>query len=140
MRWKLQQKRSYSGDGEPDCQNPTPSADQNPNLGSLLPSPGFFDLSPTTNEYSDGDAESFLNDQDEHNNIATINDDADPISMFLAQNEISPDDLITSNVDYDNFLDSANGIGGGGGGNSGQSMTGDDIATFTDQDMFNNAV
>lgn len=72
--------------------------------------------------------------------MAMSNDDADPISMFLAQNEISHDDPITLNVDYDNFLDSANAIGGGGGGNSGQSMTGDDIATFTDQDMFSNAV
>lgn len=132
-----QQKRSVSGDGEADCQNSSPNSD--PNLDSLVPSPEFSDLSSTSDEHSNGDAGLFLNDPDEHNNKAAIYDDTDSISMFLPQNEIGPDDLISSNVEYDNFQGLGNAIGGVG-GNSGQSITGDDIAMFTDQDMFTNTI
>lgn len=132
MKWK-QQKRSSTGNGNYACQNPSPNP--NPNLGSFLPSSDFPDLSPPADDYNKDDAGLFLNDQDEQNNMAMSNDNMDPTSIFSAQNEIGPDDLISSNVNYDNFLDPGNAIGGGGSGTADN-----DIAMLPDHDIFSNAV
>ena len=139
MRWSGQ-KRSSSEDEILDCQNPSPSP--NSNLDSLLPSSEVSELSPLADDYKNDGSALFLNSQDEQNNIATSNDDMDPISIFSTQNDVGSDDLISSNIDYDDaFLQPNEAIGSGGGDvNGGHSISGDDIAMFTDQDLFSNAV
>ena len=138
MRWRGQ-KRSSSEDAGFDCQNPSPSP--NSNLDSLLPSSEFSELFPPADGYNNDDTLIFLTGQDEQNNIATSNDDMDSLSIFSTQNDVSSDDLISSNIDYDAFLQPNEAFGSGGGGvNGGHSNFGDDIAMFTDQDLFSNAV
>lgn len=131
MRLKAGDKRSTSG--QFDCQSPSPE--------SLLPSPAFSELSRTTlDAYSDDTGLLFLNDQDEQqNNIATSNDIDDSTPMFSPQNEIGTDDLISTNFDYNDDFLIPNEAGVGGSVNDGQSTTtsGEDIALFTDQDIFN---
>lgn len=113
---KLGPKRSLSE--ETGCQNS--------NVESFLPlsSSDLSDLSDLSLSTNDDTPNLFLSNQDEEMNFDSL--PSDSTTLFSAQNDITSDDLVSSNVGYDGFLDPNEDISGSGGGSS------NDLAMFVD--------